>query len=64
MKNWGRLRLKVMAALMLPGILVAGLPLAHAGAWAPDAPLVGILQPEDILGPLFRVRPGGSSGQA
>jgi hypothetical protein len=49
MKNWGRLPLKVMAALMLPGILVAGLPLAHAGAWAPDTPLVGILPPEDIL---------------
>jgi hypothetical protein len=63
MKNWGRLPLKVMAALMLPGILVAGLPLAHAGAWAADTPLVGILPPEDILAAVryFGLDPEGAA---
>jgi|SRR6185437_2517186 hypothetical protein len=49
MKNWGRLSLKAMAALMLPGSLVVGISLARAGTWGPATPLAGILPPEDIL---------------
>ena len=49
MKNRGRLPLSVMAALVLPGSLVAGFSLARAGTLGPDTPSMRILPPADIL---------------